>query len=57
MKFKRYLAALMAITILFSLSIAVSAATVADATIDTTRTGSGGRRKNSFRTCSKGSRA
>ena len=40
MKFKRYLAALMAITILFSLSIAVSAATVADATIDTTRTGS-----------------
>ena len=39
MKFKRILAALMAITILCSLSIGVSAATVPDATIDFTKTG------------------
>ncbi len=39
MKIKRILAAIMAISILFSLSIGVSAATVADSTIDFTKTG------------------
>ena len=40
MKFKRIFAIVMAITILCSLSIGVSAATVPDATIDFTKTGS-----------------
>ncbi|MBR4700973.1 MAG: LPXTG cell wall anchor domain-containing protein [Oscillospiraceae bacterium] len=39
MKFKRVLAVIMAVTIIFSLAISVSAATVPDATIDFTKTG------------------